>query len=129
MWFLPVIIYFAVLIPLRHFIKQLSASRLPLIHLQGQIIPSMIRGLLATRGIGDEINCDFLRGTVMQCHSMLRLNFVPTGPEELPVQPLCGGGSEDPHGDGSHLYRHSKVKLQRRKAAPKIHFRPFSNAK
>lgn len=60
---------------------------------------------------------------------MLRLNLVRTGPEELPVQPLCGGGSEDPHGDGSHLYRHSKVKLQRRKAALKIHFSTFSNEK
>lgn len=65
----------------------------------------------------------------MQCHSMLRLNLVWTGPEELPVQPLCGGGSEDPHGDGSHLYRHSKVKLQRRKAALKIPFSTFSHAK
>lgn len=63
----------------------------------------------------------------MQCHSMLRLNLVRTGPEELPVQPLSGGGSEDPHGDGSHLYRHSKVKLQRRKAALNRRCSAFSN--
>lgn len=53
---------------------------------------------------------------------MLWLNRVPAGPEELPVQSLCGGGPEDPHGDGAHLYRHPQVKLQRCEAAVKTHF-------
>lgn len=61
----------------------------------------------------------------MLCHNMLRVTLVPTGPEELPVQPLCGGGSEDPHGDGSHLYQHSQIKLQRRKGALKMYFSTF----
>lgn len=61
-------------------------------------------------------------------HNMLGLNLVPAGPEELPVQSLCGGGPEDPHGDGSHLYRHSKIKLQRRKGAVKMRFSRISRA-
>lgn len=47
---------------------------------------------------------------------------MPAGPEELPVQSLCGGGPEDPHGDGSHLYQHSQIRLQRCEAAGKTRF-------
>lgn len=72
----------------------------------------------------DMINCDllYLRETLIHFHGMLWLNCVPAGPEELPVQSLCGGGSEDPHGDGSHLYRHSQIKLQWCETAVKTHF-------
>ena len=54
------------------------------------------------------------------CADMIYVpGLISTGPEELPVQSVNGGGPEDPHGDGPKLHRHSQRKLQRGKAAIK----------
>ena len=42
-----------------------------------------------------------------------------TGPEELPVQSVGGGGPEDPHGDGPQLHRDPQKQLQWGKRAVK----------
>lgn len=46
-------------------------------------------------------------------HDSVSLDCFLTGPEELPVQSVSGGGPEDPHGDGPQLHWHSQRKLQR----------------